>query len=201
MEESARRIVVGLGNPGEKYAETRHNVGFWFVDFLAHRWNFPLFYHVENVLFTKGEVSTREVYIVKPTTYMNNSGHALVTLSRIVDFVNGDLLVCHDDLDIPVGRFKLKGAGGSGGHKGVISVHEYTGGEDVARLKFGIHPGGKPWDVEGFVLAPFEESEENAVFDLFPRALEAVECFIEAGIDKAMSLYNCDTLEQNGKED
>jgi PTH1 family peptidyl-tRNA hydrolase len=200
VEESVGRIIVGLGNPGHSYADTRHNVGFWFVDYLAHHWNLPLFNQLENVLITRGKIGGREVYLAKPTTYMNRSGHALVTLSRIIDFENSDLLVCHDELDIPVGKFKLKEAGGPGSHKGVISIHEYTG-EEVARLKFGIYPEEKPRDIEAFVLKPFEKTEENTVFDLFPRAMDAVKCLMEEGVDKAMSLYNCDVMEQTDQED
>ena len=124
MEERVRRIIIGLGNPGETYRDTRHNVGFWFVDYLAHQWSFPLFEHVDNILLSIGKVKGVDVFLAKPTTFMNRSGLALVTLSGIVDFEEKDLLICHDDLDISLGRFKLKEGGGAGGHKGVISIHE-----------------------------------------------------------------------------
>jgi PTH1 family peptidyl-tRNA hydrolase len=185
-----QRIILGLGNPGNRYQDTRHNVGFWFIDHLAHHWDFPLFHVVENVLLSEGRVRGKRILLAKPSTYMNRSGLALVTLSRVIAFDPSDLLVCHDDLDIPVGRFKLKPSGGAGGHKGVISVLRFIGGEEVPRLKFGILPERKPRDVERFVLSSFEEDEEICVVDLFPCAREAVECLLREGIEKAMSLYN-----------
>ncbi len=200
MEERERRIIIGLGNPGNRYTDTRHNLGFWFVDYLAHRWNFPLFDQGEYLLISRGTFRGVDVVIMKPTTFMNRSALALVSLSNLLEFKVSDLLVCHDDLDIEVGRFKLKGAGGSGGHKGVISIHDYLCVEDIARLKFGIMPAEKPWDVESFVLSPFEPDEESEVVDLFPVAAEAVECFLVEGIDKAMSLYNRNMSEPTDQE-
>jgi len=196
VEERASRIIIGLGNPGVRYRDTRHNAGFWFVDYLAHRWDFPLFDHVENILISRSKFRDEDVFIAKPTTFMNRSGLALLTLSRVVDFNEKDLLICHDDIDISLGRFRLKDGGGAGGHKGVISIHEYLGGEDVERLKFGILPDRKPGDVESFVLSQFEKDEEKVVTDLFPIAKEAVECLIEEGIDKAMSIFNRDVSDQ-----
>ncbi len=190
-----RRIIVGLGNPGERYRDTRHNVGFWFIDYLAHRWNFPIFGLEDNVLLSDGTYKDVGVVLAKPTTYMNRSGLAMATLSRIFDYEKGDLLVCHDDLDIPVGRFKLKPAGGAAGHRGVRSVLEYMGGDDVGRLKFGILPPERPEDMESFVLSSFGEEEEKMILDLFPRAERSVGCILLEGIDKAMSLYNCEPLD------
>jgi PTH1 family peptidyl-tRNA hydrolase len=196
----SRWIIIGLGNPGHRYRDTRHNVGFWFVDYLSHRWDFPLFRVVDNILVSKGRAGRADVLLLKPATYMNRSGLALATLSRVEDYRPEELLVCHDDLDIPVGRFKLKASGGAGGHKGVRSILGYVGNEDVARMKFGILPGEKPADVESFVLSPFEKEEEKKVTDLFPRAQEAVECLVAEGIGKAMSLYNRNVSDQVDQE-
>lgn len=191
-------IVIGLGNPGLRYRDTRHNVGFWFVDYLAHQWDFPIFQHEEDLLLSDRKFRGREVLLAKPVTYMNRSGAALASLACHLEFERGDLLVCHDDIDIPVGRFKLKASGGAGGHKGVISILEYLGGEDVMRLRFGILPEIKPADLEAFVLSPFEEGEEKAVLDLFPRARDAVACLLDEGIEKAMSLYNRNHSDPDG---
>ncbi len=200
MKEKEQFIIVGLGNPGVEYRDTRHNVGFLFVDYLAHRWDFPLFDLIDNILISRKEFKGKEITIAKPTTYMNRSGLALATLSGLMSFGAENLVVCYDDLDIASGKFKLRSSGGAGGHKGMISILRYVGGEDVKRVKFGILPPEKPEDVESFVLSPFEEEEENTVYDLFPQAMSAVECLLEEGIDKAMSLYNRDTSGQVNRE-
>jgi PTH1 family peptidyl-tRNA hydrolase len=183
-------VVFGLGNPGAQYAATRHNAGFLLVDLLAQRWELPPFRPAGQALQTEG-IGRHHVVLMKPQTWMNRSGEALAPTLGLPQFAAAaDLLVISDDFAIPLGSFRLRGAGSSGGHHGLDSVAAALGSEDYARLRIGIGPlptGGTPAD---FVLSSWSPEEWGRLEELVPAMLEAVECWVEAGIEAAMNRFN-----------
>jgi len=157
-------IIVGLGNPGEKYINTRHNIGFDVVDEIAKENNFPKFKLVKkyNALISE----KNNIVLVKPQTFMNESGKTVKRLSKIRPRINyprsdlGDLIVIHDDIDLKVGEIKIVKNRGSAGHKGAESIIKELGTRDFIRVRIGIQPKkGKPKDIERFVLEKFEEKD------------------------------------------
>ena len=170
------RAVVGLGNPGPEYSATRHNAGFWVADALVARWGFSPFRRGERARISTGEIDGQPVRVLKPTTMMNRSGAALVSLRAEPTFVPAtDLLVVVDDFNIPSGTFRLRSSGSAGGHNGLKSIEAALQSQDYARLRIGIGPlpAGEPW--EDFVLAPFSAQEEEAMQALMPALVEAVD--------------------------
>ncbi len=181
---------MGLGNPGRRYERTRHNTGFWVLDSLAHHWDFPLFVEEENYLISSGSWQRIPVDMIKPQTYMNNSGLALVEYQHRHVFDPGNLLVVYDDLDLPVGSFKLREQGGSGGHRGIESVIISLDGRPFPRLRVGIGTEDRQEDGTSYVLSHFDPDEEDLVLDALPKIIEAVECFCRDGITEAMNRFN-----------
>ena len=183
-------MVVGLGNPGAEYENTRHNVGFWFVDYLAHKLSFKDYSRTANCLVTVGSVEGLDLLIVKPILYMNRSGEALSALWRRRPFKLENLLVCYDDADLPAGAIRIRPGGSAGGHKGLKSIIEALGNDECARLRFGIAGERVPSDLTDYVLGEFEPHEEDAVLDRFDDAADALMLFLKNDIETAMSRYN-----------
>ena len=184
--------LVGLGNPGSKYAATRHNAGFIFLDHLAEKYNFTFKESVKwkadvckDVLFQK------QLLLLKPLTYMNLSGDAVARACAFYRIPSENIVVVHDELDLPVGRVKIVTSRGDGGHKGIRSIMQMVGTRDFARIRIGI---GRPqiagMDVSSFVLAPFGEDEAGALHEAFERAEEGVRLILEKGITAAMNSIN-----------
>ncbi|HET7601300.1 MAG TPA: aminoacyl-tRNA hydrolase [Gemmatimonadales bacterium] len=183
---------MGLGNPGPEYEDTRHNAGFRLADHLAARWGVGPFRRAERARATSGSVGGVAVTIVKPQTYMNRSGAALAPLRALPGFdAARDLLVLVDDVALPLGRFRLRGAGSAGGHNGLKSIEGALMRQDYARLRIGIGP--KPPEVEDladYVLAGFTPEERRVLDALLDPMAEAVECWIAHGIEHAMNQFN-----------
>jgi PTH1 family peptidyl-tRNA hydrolase len=183
---------VGLGNPGPEYAETRHNAGFLLADHLARRWSLAPFKRAERAWETGGTVAGAEVRLVKPTTYMNRSGAALAPFRAGPDFDPAQhLLILVDEVALPVGRFRLRGAGSAGGHNGLKSIEGVLQRQDYARLRIGVGP--KPPELEDladYVLGEFLPDERRAVNDLLDLMADAVECWLADGIEIAMTRFN-----------
>lgn len=181
------RAVVGLGNPGEEYARTRHNLGFWVVDELARRWTLSLREGACHSRLGRGE----RALLVQPLTYMNRSGYTIRCLAEKWGYRAADLLVVFDDVDLPLGTLRLRSAGGPGGHRGLESVIENLRTTEVARLRLGIRPAaGDDGDLSDFVLAPFGSDEEELATLAVERAADACECWLDEGAERAMSLFN-----------
>lgn len=181
---------MGLGNPGPQYENTRHNVGFWFVDYLAHKLQFSDYSRTANCLVTLGSAEGLDLLIVKPLLYMNRSGIALSAFWKHRPFKLENLLVCYDDADLPVGTIRIRPGGSAGGHNGLASVIDALGSDQCARLRFGIAGSKVPSELTDYVLGEFEQDEEDAVLDRFDDAAEAVMVFFKDGIETAMSRYN-----------
>ncbi|MCX7988000.1 MAG: aminoacyl-tRNA hydrolase [Thermodesulfovibrio sp.] len=183
-------LIVGLGNPGRKYSKTRHNIGFMVVDKLAEKYNLD-FNEKDDYLISRGNIEGKEVALIKPLTYMNLSGRAVRKIAdeRILKNLPNSLIVIHDDLDLPVGRIKIKKNGSSGGHKGVQSIIDLLGTRDFIRVKIGI---GKEHNMEtsDYVLSPFSKEQKTLIKQKISKAIDSIVTIITEGVDKAMSIYN-----------
>ncbi len=185
----APKLIVGLGNPGPQYAETRHNVGFQFVDYLAgkHGLSFSTFRFNAHLAF--GKVKGQEVVLAKPLTFMNLSGQAVKPLLKSLGTSPENLLVVYDDMDLPLGAIRLRPKGGAGGHRGMQSIIDALGRQDFPRLRFGI---GRParGDPVDYVLGEFSEEEKAVMALAFERALDLVEGWIEGGMEEALRRFS-----------
>lgn len=188
------KLLLGLGNPGHEYEETRHNVGWWVLDHLAEVWKLGEWRRVGDAVFSDGQVGEHRVRLLKPLTFMNLSGRVLEPYVRH-PFWNPatDLLVVVDDVALAVGRYRLRARGSAGGHNGLKSIEAALRSREYARLRIGIHPAGDdpvPADLAAFVLAPFEPHERDQVLSLMPRLTDAAEQWLHSGIEAAMNLHN-----------
>jgi peptidyl-tRNA hydrolase, PTH1 family len=181
------RIIVGLGNPGPEHLVTRHNAGFWFVDLLArrHGGEFRDYrkYSGETARIT---LSEQEIVLLKPTTYMNRSGLSVRQLSEFYKIAPEDILVAHDELDLPVGSVRLKQGGGHGGHNGLRDTIAHIG-ENFWRLRLGIgHPGNKA-EVIDYVLTRAPRPEEDLILEAVGTAADCMPLLLEQGAERAMT--------------
>ena len=185
------KVVVGLGNPGPRFDDTRHNVGWWVVDRLAYDWEFGAFEREGRSLRTGGSVGDASVLLIKPTTYMNRSGAALVDVDGLdeCDF-GSDLLLVVDDATLDVGRIRFQPGGGSGGHKGLKSVSRVLGTDSYARLRLGVGLAPEGGDLSDWVLSPMSEADESTIVELLPELSRAVEVWMSDGIEEAMNRFN-----------
>ena len=188
-------LIVGLGNPGEKYKNTRHNVGFRAVDEIAANFQFPIFkfQSIFNAKISKGTFKDKDIILVKPQTFMNLSGKAVKKIIRNWKLEIRNLIVIHDDLDLPLGKIKIVKNRGTAGHKGVESIIKELGTKNFVRFRIGIKP--KPYTLtsktlDNFVLQKFNKDEEEILKEVIKKAVEAIETIIKEGIEKAMNLFN-----------
>lgn len=184
-----RYLVVGLGNPGREHQSNRHNLGFMTVDRLAHRHNIPLSRVQQRAIIGQGTIEGQPVILAKPQTYMNASGESVGALARYYEVPLSNVMVIYDELDIPFGSLRLREKGGPGGHNGMRSIIQHLG-EAYPRLRLGIGrpPGRMP--PAAFVLQDFSKDELPIVDEVLTSAVSAVETYIRAGIDLAMSRHN-----------
>ena len=182
--------VVGLGNPGPEYADTRHNAGFLCIDTLARRHDIRLARQHRSAIVGEGEIEGRAVALVKPRTYVNRSGIAVQYLQARYALSVDRLLVVYDDINLPPGKLRLRGRGSAGGHNGIKSVIEITGSQDFPRLRIGV---GRPPDGIGqveHVIGAMDQDERDALDGAVARAADAVACLLAEGIDETMSRFN-----------
>lgn len=186
------KLIVGLGNPGAKYAHTRHNVGWWVLDAFARK---------HGVAFTKsgfqgvyGELRwgprAEKVILLKPMTFMNLSGRSVVPTAHFYKIEPADILVVYDDMDLDTGRLRMRVKGSAGGHNGMKSLIQELGTQEFPRLKIGIGRPAPNWQVVDWVLTPFGADDAASVAGAMDKAVEAIETFLTDGILKAMNLYN-----------
>jgi len=181
-------LIVGLGNPGRRYAKTRHNVGFMVADNLAERYGIEL-RAKELYRAGKGSMEGDNVILVEPLTFMNRSGLAVRDVVKRHGVEAGNLIVIHDDIDMETGKLKIRKRGSSGGHKGIESIIRETGISEFSRVKIGI---GREEGVlvEDYVLGKFRKEEIPFIKDAMARAADAVVTIVGEGVDKAMNLFN-----------
>ncbi|MBN1662688.1 MAG: aminoacyl-tRNA hydrolase [Deltaproteobacteria bacterium] len=195
------KFVVGLGNPGVRYRFTRHNIGFLVLDQLAEKYDIGLSTKKLGSYVGKGKIGDHAVLLAQPQDFMNLSG---ISVRKLFDFFKitniEDVIVVHDDLDLPFNSLRLKAGGGHGGHKGLISIISNLGGEAFVRVRVGIgKPAGKSM-VEGYVLSSFSESEVQMLPDIVGCAVDAVGEIISSDIQTAMNMYNVKKINNFNEE-
>ena len=191
LEPGAPALVVGLGNPGEKYENTRHNVGFLTVDELAERARVPVQKLKHRALTNTLEVGSVKVLLMKPVTYMNLSGEAVGEAARFYKLPPERVLVITDDVSLPVGKLRIRKGGSAGGHNGLKSIIQHLGTDQFPRIKVGV--GQKPhpdYDMADWVLSKFAGEDLKTITEAIRKAADAVECLIQEGPDKAMNRFN-----------
>lgn len=184
------KIVVGLGNPGSKYDGTRHNIGFVFIDRLARQQGIVLDRHQCGALIGLGRSNETPLLLAKPQTFMNRSGVAVAALLQEYGATAADLVVVYDDLDLPLGRIRIRTNGSAGGHRGVSSILEHLGAVPFCRIRLGIGRPPEGVDTIDHVLDLFGEAEMAEVSKVLVRATEALCCLIHQGPAAAMGAYN-----------
>lgn len=182
------KVVVGLGNPGNEYQETRHNIGFMVVDALAKELNISLDKNKFKGQIGEGFLNGEKIILVKPMTYMNLSGETVGPLLSWYKLDRADLLVVYDDMDLSLGQLRIRRKGSSGGHNGMKSIIAHLNTEDFSRLKIGI--GSPRFNVINYVLGKFEKDEKQIVEEAINRAVEAAKVFLTKGVQEAMNKYN-----------
>jgi PTH1 family peptidyl-tRNA hydrolase len=188
-KEDLEKIIVGLGNPGQRYESNRHNVGFLAVDALArpasNTWSTCL-----SSLVCKVEISGHPVLLVKPLTYMNRSGGAVHALLTALNRGPGNLILVYDDLNLPLGRIRIRRRGSAGGHRGIESILEVFGTEEIMRVRLGIGEEQMPEDKKNFVLSDFPPGKQPELDGMITKAGDAVKSIIENGVSKSMTIFN-----------
>ncbi|MCF7804163.1 MAG: aminoacyl-tRNA hydrolase [Candidatus Marinimicrobia bacterium] len=182
------KYIIGLGNPGKKYRETRHNIGFRIIDFLTEKQHVTLMSGKGEYLL--GEHRSGKYALVKPLTYMNNSGNAITDMQRHRQVKLRETLVVYDDLDLPLGTMRFRPGGSAGTHRGMESVVDKIGTTRIPRLRIGIGSEYKTGPSEDFVLTPFATDELPVVQDVVKTAADGIMSFIHEGIQRAMNTYN-----------
>lgn len=185
----AAKLIVGLGNPGPKYLWTRHNAGFIVLDRFASLAGIQISKKSFSGYYGEGDFKGNKLLLLKPQTFMNLSGRSVAEALRFHKLPTADIIVIHDELDIPFGQIKLKADGGHGGHNGLRSLHQELGSADYNRLRVGI---GKPLhgNMADYVLTNFGKDEMKMLPQLVDGAVDALEMLIVEGLSKTMSLYN-----------
>ena len=189
--QSDTYLIVGLGNPGPKYAGTRHNIGFVVVDELARRHGLSFSQKQANAEVARGRIAGTPVILAKPLTYMNESGRAVQALARYYKIPANQVLVVYDDFALPLGTLRIREKGSAGGHNGVTSVIQHLGTQGFPRLRVGVdRPVQVQHSTVDWVLGRFTKEEQAVIQPTVPRAAEAIEGILHDGIERAMNQYN-----------
>jgi len=188
------KLIVGLGNPGRSYANNRHNIGFICLRYFARTQGIKFNQKKGLARIGTGTVAGNRVVLARPQTFMNNSGQSVNRLVRKFSVNPKDLLVIHDDLDLPLAKIRLSSGSGSGGHKGINSIIQELGTREFTRLRVGIgrpaNPNPTEDDIIAYVLSNFSSEEKKAVNQIIPRIAEAILCLLTEGLTPAMNKFN-----------
>jgi PTH1 family peptidyl-tRNA hydrolase len=183
------RAIIGLGNPGKKYEFTRHNVGFLLLDYIATK-NKLTFKSENDYLIAKGELDNSPFLFIKPTTYMNLSGEAVVYVKEKYNIDLSNLLIVHDDLDLSLGKIKIKQSGGDGGHNGLASIIYHLNSGTFNRLRVGIGRDLSDKKIIEYVLGKFSAEEDKVLLPVFALCQELLYKFLEGGIKRMLDFYS-----------
>ena len=194
MEESNNRplLIVGLGNPGNRYRETRHNVGFACIDLLSQRWGIPVNDRRRTTVLGQGYWNGQPVVLAKPRTFMNLSGESVAYLMTRFGARPTELIIVHDEMALPLGRIRLRAQGSDAGHNGIKDIIRTVHSVQFPRLRIGIGPPDSGSGSVDHVLGRFEAEEQDTVKTSIARSADAVECLLTDGIGIAMNRYNTD---------
>lgn len=191
-------VIAGLGNPGKKYENTRHNIGFITLDFLAERHDIKINKIKHKALVGEGRISGQKVLLVKPQTYMNLSGESLREVMDYYKVDMEDMIVIYDDIDLPAGSVRIRKKGSAGTHNGMRSIVQHLG-TDFPRIRMGIGNDAKG-NLVDFVLGGFSKEDREVLEPAVERAALSVECYVEEGIEKAMNKYNIKAKKEKKKK-
>lgn len=184
-------LIVGLGNPGKQYENTRHNVGFDAIDVLVDEYRIPSSGKQHKAMYGKGVIEGQQVILAKPLTYMNLSGEAV---RAMVDYYKIDpeteLLVIFDDISLAPGNIRIRKKGSAGGHNGIKSIITHLGTQNFQRIKVGVGEKPKNWDLADYVLGAFSKDDRKLVDEALERTAKAAALIVQGEIDEAMNLYN-----------
>lgn len=183
-------FIVGLGNPGDKYENTRHNMGFLTIDYLSRKFDIKVKKLKFKSLYGQGEISGQKVMLIKPQTYMNSSGEAIRELRNYYNFDMDKLIVIVDDIDINFGTIRIKAKGSSGSHNGMKSIIYNLVDDSFPRIKIAVGKKPEYMDLANFVLSGFSEKEVEIIRDEIALASDAVEMILDSGVEKAMNKFN-----------
>jgi PTH1 family peptidyl-tRNA hydrolase len=186
------KLIIGLGNPGKDYENTRHNAGFLAVEKLRLNLNFPDWKNTDKFKanISEGTIDDQKVILVQPTTFMNLSGQAVAAISKFYKVAIKDIFIIHDDLNLELGRIRISHGGSSGGHKGIESIIESVGSKDFPRFRIGIGTKDINKDAAAFVLQRFKKEEQKIIKTSISDTADALILSIKKGIEAAMNKYN-----------
>ena len=195
---NSTKLIVGLGNPGRGYADNRHNIGFICLNYFAKKQGIRFDKKQGKARVGTGDVADSKVVLARPQTYMNLSGQSVSRLVKKFNISLNNLLVIHDDLDLPLGKIRIRRGGSSGGHKGIDSIISCLGSQDFPRIRVGI---GRPTpignyveiseaDIVAYILSDFAPDEKQIITQVIPRVSEAILCLLTEGLASAMNKYN-----------
>ena len=183
------KVIVGLGNPGRQYRENRHNLGFWVVDLLAASWGIEVAGKKHKALYGRGRRQGQSLLLLKPQTYMNRSGESVLSAMSFYKVLPSDMLVILDDIALPLGQLRVRSQGSAGGHNGLKDILRKLGRDDISRLRIGIGDAASG-EAVGHVLGNFAAEEKRLIDEALGVARDCVECWLEKGIQAAMTRYN-----------
>ena len=186
-------ILVGLGNPGRKYSDTKHNFGFWILDHFTEKKSLTFQAGKRDYLIAKKE----RLICIKPTTFMNNSGVALLDIKHFFKAESKNFLVIHDDIDLPLGTLRFRTGGGTGGHKGIESIIYQLQSEEFNRLRIGIATNDNMKPSEKYVLSPFHKRNENTKNEMVEKACEGIDYYLLHNMSETMNKFN----EKQGRDE
>jgi len=189
------KLVVGLGNPGSKYCNTRHNLGYMVIDELGSRQAIDLSQEKFHAWIGIGEICDQKIVLAKPSTFVNRSGQAVLAIGRFYQLDIKDVLIIADDMALPIGKLRIREKGGSGGHNGLKDIRERLGTADFARLRLGIDAA--EYNATQHVLGKFTDREKPIIMQEVRKAADAVTCWVDKGITTAMNTFNVDPNSQN----
>lgn len=193
------KAILGIGNPGNNYLFTRHNVGFQFLDSFAQKHNLEFIPSKNNYWFAESSFTTFPFFLIKPTTYVNNSGLAVLELLEKYKLSLNNILVIVDDVNLPLGNIRIRKSGGDGGHNGIKSIIYHTNSLDFPRIRIGIANDEKIDNLADFVLSEFTEEESKILKDSFNLSIELVEHFIIGGTSKMLNYHSKQNKLTNNK--
>lgn len=189
-KEKGMKLIVGLGNPTGQYAGTRHNVGFDVIDKLAEQYNIPVDTLKHKGAYGKGKIEGQSVILLKPMTYMNLSGESVRAVADYFKILPEDIIVIYDDINLDVGRLRIREKGSAGGHNGIKNIIAHLGTEGFPRIRVGVGMKPAKMSLADYVLSHFTDAERNVMEEGYQRAMEALKLMIEDHIEKAMNDYN-----------
>ncbi len=183
-------IIVGLGNPGKQYENTRHNVGFNVIDMLAKEYDISVTKMKHKALIGEGRIGTNKVVLVKPVTYMNLSGESLVEIYNFYKVETSNIIVIYDDIDLEVGKIRIRKKGSGGTHNGMRSIVKCLGTTDFPRVRVGVSKPEPGRDLASFVLSRFSKDEEANLQEGLEKSMKSIDCIVREDIDLSMNKFN-----------